>query len=309
MPRALLPLLLSLSLTCATAHATNLGLSGQFHSSPFHSQPPTLFQIELSEVPTGKGQTRFSVSTHAARLGYRQGLTLPALGAVQGEVRLSHPWSGGLRLSSQLSGSAGPVALGIGGEVFSAAVTAEDPLAAWEEQARDLRPGGWNADLNARYRLSRFLTLHSDSEFGPQPSTLAALEWRRAPREEEDPNTTLLLRGGVRAGRGVLGASVGATYRTGAGLDLSADALLGAQPGLGARLTLPPLGENELSAYARYEPWRRASAPLRYGADLSRPLGRGQLGVSLRGGQFLNGAAGFGAALRYSLPLGSDATP
>ena len=110
----------------------------------------------------------------------------------------------------------------------------------------------------------------------------------------------------MRAGREVLGLSAGVTYRTEQGLDLSADALLGPQPGLNARLSLPPLGDTELSAYASYEPWRQASAPLRYGADLRRPLGNGALGVTLRGGTGPGGQQGFGAELRYVLPLPVD---
>lgn len=301
MPRPLLPLLLILS--NSAAHATDLQLSGQFSGS---SSP--VLEAAVTDLPTGPGQSRFSVSTHAVRAGYRQSLSLPALGAVQGDAELSHPWSGGLRLRGQFSGSIGAVALGIGGEAFSAPLSAEAPLAPWQEEARDLRPQGWSADLDARYRLSRFVTAHGHSELGAQANALAELEWRRAPTADADPDNALLLRGGVRAGQEVLGLSAGVTYRTGSGLDLSADALLGAQPSLSARLNLPPLGDTELSAYASYEPWRRFSAPLRYGADLSRPLGRGQLGVSLRGGQGLDGQPGFSAGLRYSLPLGQQDT-
>lgn len=300
MRRLTIPLL---SLCCA-AQATDLQLSSQFSV-----QNRPLFRAELNDVPTGPGRTHFSLSTHAGQVGYRQSLSLPALGAVQGEVRLSHPWSGGLRLSGELGGSAGPVALGIGGEAFSAPLTEEDPLAPWQAQARDLRPQGWNLKLNARTRLSRFWTLQGSGEFGVQPNVLAELEWRRAPREDTEADTTLLLRGGARAGREVLGLSAGMTYRTEQGLDLSADALIGPQPGLSARLSLPPLGDTELSAYASYEPWRRASAPLRYGADLRRPLGNGELGASLRGGTGPGGEPGFGAELRYTLPLDTGPTP
>lgn len=304
MPRLLIPLLLILS--SSVAQATDLQLSTQFSTSnrPF-------LEAAVTDLPTGPGQTRFGVSTHAIRASYRQSLSLPALGAVQGDAELSHPWSGGLRLRGQLGGSVGPVSLGIRGEAFNAPLSAEAPLAPWQEEAHDLRPQGWNVNLDARYRLSRFLTAHGHSELGAQANTLAELEWRRAPAADADPDNVLLLRGGVRAGQEVLGLSAGLTYRTGNGLDLSADALLGPQPSLSARLNLPPLGDTELSAYASYEPWRRFSAPLRYGADLSRPLGRGQLGVSLRGGQGLDGQPGFGAALQYSLPLGQqgDDTP
>ncbi|MDL2344943.1 hypothetical protein QOL99_12400, partial [Deinococcus sp. MIMF12] len=215
------------------------------------------------------------------------------------------------------SGTLGPVALNVGGSFFSAAATDVDPLAAWALTPTDLRARGWVADVTARYRVSRTLVAVAGGEFGVQPHALLGAEWRRdltrtLPLEEgDDPGAepltartgSVTLRLGARAGADVLGVTGGVSYAAESGLSASLDALAG-PGGWGAvgSLGVPGLLGEESSTrlYVAYEPWRRAAAPLRAGAEVAVPLGSGTLTTDLRGG-----SGGFGVRASYRFPLGS----
>lgn len=198
--------------------------------------------------------------------------------------------SGGLRLSTEASGSVGPVAVALGGRVWTAPQQEFSALGAYALRPDDLRAAGWQANVGARYRLSRDLLLIGEGELGGE--NLAALrgEWRR-----EGGSFGV----GVIAGQRALAAGAGLTL-TGDRTDVSAWGYA-SNAGPGGRLeatvydVLTP--ESTLSAYVVYEPWRVHSLPLRYGADLSQPLLAGILELGLRGGDGLAGR------LAYRLPL------
>lgn len=305
MTRAFLITLLSLS-CAAQATQVDLQLSSQLWPQPnAHTT-----QIGLSELPLGPGQFSASLSNRAATVGYRQSLSLPPLGALDSQAELARPWSGGLRLSSSVGGGLGPVALQVRGETFSAPLSAIHPLDQWQETPRDLRPQGWNLNVDGRYRLDRRRIIGVGLETGGQTSVTADLELRPTPPQpsENDEDTSpaplnLSYRAGLRAGQNIFGVTAGLTLSSEQGLEWRTDALAGTRFGITSRLTLPPVGDTDLAFYLAYEPWRQTSAPLRYGAELSRPLGRGTVQVAARGGQLHSGPAGGGFEVRYSLPL------
>lgn len=300
-------LLTLLSLSCA-AQATQLDLR---LSSQLWPQPSAHHaQIGISELPLGPGQFSASLSNRAATVGYRQSLSLAPLGALDSSAELARPWSGGLRLSSSVSGGLGPVALQVGGEAFSAPLSAVRPLDQWQERAYDLRSQGWNLNVDGRYRLDRRRIIGAGLETGGQTSVTAGLEIRPTPPQpnenDEDATSTppnFSYRAGLRAGQNVLGVTAGLTLSNEQGLEWRTDALAGTQFGITSRLSLPPVQDTDLAFYLAYEPWRQTSAPLRYGAELSRPLGRGTVQVAARGGQRHDGQTGGGFEVRYSLPL------
>lgn len=283
-----------------------------------------LLRLGVSEVPLGRATLSAGVSNRAVEAGVSGGFSLPPAGALtlRGDAALTY-W-GGVRLASRASGTLGPVALNVGGSLFTAAATDVDPLAAWTLAPTDLRARGWTADFTARYRVNRTLVAVLGGEFGPQNHGLAGAEWRRdltrvlPPAEGDDPGTepltettgSVTLRLGARAGQDVLGVTGGVSYSAGSGLTLALDALAGAG-GWGAvgSLQAPdPVGEgSDARLYVAYEPWRRASAPLRAGAEVSLPAGPGVLSAAVRGGVGADGAGSFGARVGYSLPLGARA--
>jgi hypothetical protein len=55
--------------------------------------------------------------------------------------------------------------------------------------------------------------------------------------------------------------------------------------------------------YAAYEPWRTVSSPLRTGVSASLPAGSGTLTLDASAGRTLQGQAGFGVRVGYTLPL------
>lgn len=273
------------------------------------------------------GQLAGGVSTRAVEASYSRGWSLAPLGALTTTSCVRYAWGGGYRLESGASGALGPVALNLSGDYFTAAATAFDPLAAWALEATDLRERGWNAGLGVRYRVSRQVIAVLGSELGGQWNVYGGAEFRREltrtlPRAEgDDPAAPLetertgelTYRVGARAGRNVLGATAGITYSTPGGRSLSLDAQLGPtrQGVLGLGLIASAsfaevLGANSvLSTYAAYEPWRQNANPLRAGIEVIKPVGSGTLRVDLRGGRNVAGQAGFGAALGYTLALGS----
>lgn len=270
----------------------------------------------VSDIPLGRGTFSVSASNRAVEVATTQGFSLPPAGAISASASAAVTWRGGLRLTSGGTATLGPVALNLGATFFTGGAAEVDPLAAWTLTPTDLRDRGWNADLTARYRVSRTLIAVLGGEFGPQNNVSGGVEWRRdltrvlPPAEGDDPEAepatertgTLTLRLGARAGRGVLGVTGGVTYSTEAGVAVALDALAG--PGsLGAVGSLSAadlLGEGSTTRlYLAYEPWRLASAPLRAGAEATLPAGPGTLSVDVRGG-----TGGLGARLGYSLPLG-----
>ncbi len=307
------------ALTLAAALAAPAGAISLDFGTAYRVGGSPWLSAGVSNVPLGRGTFSVSASNRAVEASATQGFSLPPAGAVSASASAAVTWKGGLRLTSGGTATLGPVALNLSGVFFTAGAAEVDPLAAWMLEPTDLRARGWNADLTARYRVSRTLIAVLGGEFGPQNNVSGGVEWRRdltrvlPPAEGDDPEAepateragTLALRLGARAGRGVLGVTGGVTYSTEMGLSLALDALAG--PGtLGAVGSLSAadlLGEGSTTRlYLAYEPWRLASAPLRAGAEATLPAGPGTLRLDVRGG-----TGGLGARVGYSLPLGDDA--
>ncbi|MCD0156807.1 hypothetical protein IHN57_06010, partial [Deinococcus sp. 6GRE01] len=90
------------------------------------------------------------------------------------------------------------------------------------------------------------------------------------------------------------------------GLSVGVDALAGLNTfGVTGSLSAPDLlGEgSSVRLYAAYEPWRTASSPLRTGVSASLPAGSGTLTLDASAGRTLQGQAGFGVRVGYTLPL------
>lgn len=305
-----LRLLPAAALLLGSAHATDLDFGVSLAATPTLQLTP---RLGLSGVPLAGGRLAAAVSTRGVQGSYERSLTLPPLGAATVSAELGVPWSGGLRARARGTGTVGPVALNVGGSYFTASALALDPLAGWRAEPTDLRPSGWAADLSARYRVSRALIAVAGGELGAQPNAFAGIEHRRdltraapnASGEDAEAETTgtLTLRGGVRAGRGVLGLTGGLSYAGESGVGASLDLLVGRGFGVQGALTLPEVLGFSPNLYAAYEPWRAAAAPLRYGLEATRDLGRGTLLLAARGGQMPAGVSGFGAEVRYRLTL------
>jgi hypothetical protein len=275
-----------------------------------------LLRVGVTDVALGRGSLSAWVSNRAFEASLTGGLSLPPAGALSLGADAALTYRGGLRLAARAAGTLGPVALNLGGAFFTAAATEVDPLAAWTLAPTDLRTRGANLDFTARYRVSRTLIATLGGEFGPQNHGLLGAEWRRdltrvlPPEGGDDPEAgpltgrtgTLALRLGARAGQDVLGVTGGVSYSAESGVALALDALAGPR-GWGAvgSLSAPDLlgAGSETRLYLAYEPWRRASAPLRAGAEVSLPAGPGTLSVDVRGG-----TGGVGARVGYRFPLG-----
>ncbi|ABF45847.1 hypothetical protein Dgeo_1552 [Deinococcus geothermalis DSM 11300] len=287
----------------------------------YHSGTSGWARVGVSDLALGRGTLTLGVSNRALEASVVQGFSLPPAGTVSARLEAAVTQQGGLRLAPGVSGTLGPVALNLAGTFFTAGATEIDPLAAWTLAPTDLRASGWNADLTARYRVSRSLIALASGGFGAQNQGSLGLEWRRdltrtlPPAAGDDPGSapttetlgSLALRLGTRAGQGVLGVTGGLTYRAASGLTLALDALAGPESwGVTGSLNAPDLlGEGSMFAlYVADEPWRQASAPLRVGAEVTVPAGPGTLGLAVRGGQWPGRAGGVGARVSYSFPLG-----
>ncbi|GHF29055.1 hypothetical protein GCM10017781_01280 [Deinococcus metalli] len=301
------------------------GATGVDFGVSYRTPAPTLLdalwgRVGVSDVDVLGGTGRLGISTRAADAGYTRTLSLPPLGAVTSSTDLAVTYAGGLRLTSRASATLGPVALNVVGAVFSTSATSVDPLSAWSSAPTDLRDRGWTADVTARYRVNRTLVVLAGGEFGAQAQGTLGVEGRRdlirtlPPAEGDDPDApsetettgTVTWRVGARAGQGVLGATAGVSYSTPDGLSASVDGLLGpSSVGLSAAVGASGVvGEGStMRAYAAYEPWRTASAPLRAGLEYGAPLGSGTLNVAVSGGRDLAGQVGLGARVGYTLDL------
>ncbi|GGR65551.1 hypothetical protein GCM10008959_29810 [Deinococcus seoulensis] len=123
---------------------------------------------------------------------------------------------------------------------------------------------------------------------------------------DTEPVGTLTWRAGALAGRDVLGLTGGVSYATENGLSVGVDALAGLNSfGVTGSLSAPDLlGDgSSVRLYAAYEPWRTVSAPLRTGVNASLPAGSGTLTLDASAGRTLQGQAGFGVRVGYTLPL------
>ncbi|WP_246580376.1 hypothetical protein [Deinococcus aestuarii] len=317
---------LALAALSGGAGALNLDFGVTYRSGGASVWDGGLVRFGVSDIALGRGTLAAGVSNRALEVGVTQGLSVPLLGAVAATADAAVTWGGGVRLASRVNVTLGPVALNAGGAFFTAGATAVDPLAAWTQAPTDLRERGANADVTARYRVSRTLIAVAGGEFGAQPQALAGVEWRRdltrplPPAEGDDPEAgpatertgSVTLRLGARAGRDVLGLAGGVSYSAESGVTLALDALAGtgaggaATWGVTGSLSAPDLlGEGSLAqVYVAYEPWRTASAPLRVGTEVRVPTGSGTLSVDVRGGRLPGGPAGFGARVGYTFPLG-----
>lgn len=310
------------------ATALLLGCTAQAVNLDFGVSYPLTARVGVSDWGVLGGRVGAGLSTKGADLSYARVLALPPLGAVSVSSRAQVAWAGGYWLESRGTGALGPVAVNLGGNVFSTPASTFDALAYYILTPTDTRPSGWNADLSVRYRVNRNAVAVLGGEFGGQTNGFAGVELRRdltrtlPPAEGDDPEAppeteslgTLTYRLGVRAGRDVLGATAGITYATQSGRTLALDAQLGpSRSGNAGYGVVGSVGFGEvlgdgssLRAYAAYEPWREYAAPLRVGLEASKPLGRGTLGLNLRGGQNRLGETGFGVSATYSFPLGGS---
>ncbi|WP_189067688.1 hypothetical protein [Deinococcus radiotolerans] len=332
-------LLTAPALTAAHATSLNFGVAYVRPADPWSW--PTWGRVGVDDVSVGGGTLSASVSTRALSVGYRQGLSLPPLATITARTDLTVTAQRGYRIGSQVSGSAGPVAVTASGTYFTVPATVNDPLATYAEAPVDLRLKGWNADLAVRYRVNRDLVAVVGSEFGPQNQGALGVEGRRSltrvvppdpadqpqdagdgsdPAPVPDPETevtgTVTWRAGVRGGADLLAVTGGVGYATPAGVTLNLDALAGVQDwrsaqnrartwGLSGSVAAPDLlGEGStLRAYAAYEPWRAAASPLRAGVTSELPAGPGTVSLDVAGGRGPDGALGFGVKLGYSFDL------
>ncbi|CAM3641379.1 hypothetical protein [Deinococcus frigens] len=306
-----------------TVGATALDFGVSYHGG---AQGGGWARVGVSDFPALGGRVSAGLSTRAAEVGYGRSLALPPLGVVTARVDAAVALTGGVRMSSRLGGSVGPVALNLWAAGFSTSAGRIDPLALWNFDATDSRERGVAADLRARYRVSRTLIAVAGGEFGGQNMGTVGVEGRREltrtlPPEEgaqpgDEPETepvgTLTWRAGVRAGQNVLGVTGGVSYAAESGLNLGLDALVGPKAfgitgSVDAGELLGP--GSSVRLYAAYEPWRTTTTPLRAGLAATRPLGGGEVGLNVSGGRSVDGTTGYGARLTYTLPLGESTQP
>ncbi|GGO21478.1 hypothetical protein GCM10008949_07700 [Deinococcus humi] len=315
---------MALALTLAgTAGATALDFGVSYNGGP---QGGGWARVGVSDLPALGGRVAAGLSTRAAEVGYGRSLAVPPLGAVTARADVAVAFSGGVRASTRLGGSVGPVALNLAATGFTTSAGRIDPVALWNFAATDSRERGFNADIGARYRINRNLIAVVGGEFGGQNMATVGVEGRREltrtvpldadAQPGDEPETevvgTLTWRAGVRAGQDVLGATGGVSYATDSGINLGLDTLLGPKAfGVTGSVDMGELlgPGNSVQLYAAYEPWRTSSTPLRAGLTASRPLGGGEVGLNVSGGRTSDGQTGYSARLTYTLPLGTDSQP
>lgn len=161
------------------AQATNLDFSGAVHSPAGGPWSAGTVRFGVSDVGFAGGTVALGLSSRAADLQFSRGFSLAPLGAVTARSDLAVTWRGGVRAQARVNGALGPVALNVGAALFTTSLANVDPLALYAFQASDLRDRGWNADLTARYRLSRLLVLQGGAELGAQPQAFVGVEGRR----------------------------------------------------------------------------------------------------------------------------------
>lgn len=161
------------------AQAVSLDFGVAVHSPAGGVWPAGTARFGVSDLSFAGGTAALGLSTRAADLQFSRGISLAPLGAVTARTDLAVAWQGGVRAQARVNGALGPVALNVGAGLFTASQASIDPLAAYAFKAEDLRDRGWNADLTARYRLSRSLVLQGGGELGSQPQAFLGVEGRR----------------------------------------------------------------------------------------------------------------------------------
>ncbi|UWX65517.1 hypothetical protein [Deinococcus rubellus] len=282
------------------AQAATYDFSGSVASGV--AQPFTV-RAGVSDVLLGGNQLSLGVSNRAAEVGAERNQPLFTIGTVNLKLNAALVFAQpGVRLGASAGGTLGPVALSASGQFWSAPAAALDPLSVWNQVAPAVGPLGAQANLDAKYRVSRNLIATFSGQLGAQSRAALSGEWRAG---------AFSYRLGALGGVGVLGALAGATYRADT-FTLSADALLGRSFGGTLTLDAPALialndeQAIDLSAYLAYEPWRSAALPLRYGLDADVPLGQavdGHLSLGVRGG-----SGGLGVRAGYTFTPGAGAS-
>ncbi|TSA82994.1 hypothetical protein FNU79_12800 [Deinococcus detaillensis] len=292
-----------------SAQAVTYDFGASLASSDLAVSGVRAFSVRAGVSDVLLGQNRFSLalSNRAAEVGVQRNQALFTIGTVRLAASGALVYAGpiGTRLRAEASGSLGPVALSASGQLWNSPAAALDPLLVWSQMPVNLNASGLQANLEAKYRPSRDLILTFAGELGSQSLASLTGEWRA---------DALSYRLGASAGKGVVAALAGVTYRA-ENFTVAADALVGraaaGQATLGGALSLDapaalPLNDAQaigLSAYLKYEPWRTAALPLRYGVDVDVPLGAavdGQLNLGLRGG-----SGGFGVRAGYTFTPGA----
>lgn len=247
----------------------------------------------LSGVSFAGGSLGFGVSHRAVTGTLERRLDLSVVGTAALTVNAGYALSGGGMLGVSGRGSVGPVAASVNASAWSAPLNEFDPLAQSGFAGASTLNQGWSLEASGRYRLQRDLVAFGLGEFGAQANVAAGVEWRR--------DATWTVRAGVRGGDAVLGALLGATWRSD-DVTLTADALLGPSS-LGVTGSLSyaePLDvPSNLTVFAAYEPWRQFRLPFRLGVALEAELERGRIMAEVHAGS----AGVIGTRVRYVLPL------
>lgn len=238
----------------------------------------------------------FGVSNVGLDLSVGRRLDLSALGTLSARTTVATTFSGALSVASNASGTLGPIAVNASLNAFTAPPATFDPLAQFSFEPTSTLDSGVLLSATGRYRVQRDLVVGVSGDLGADSGVSVFGELRR---------DELTVRLGGRTGASVTGLLVGATLR-GETTTLGVDALLGANGvGVTSSVTLlDVLGENTSArAYVAFEPWRTAAAPLRYGADVTLPVARGELTAGVRGG---TGNVGLRVAYAFALGAAED---
>jgi hypothetical protein len=273
------PALTLAALTSGIVGATSLDFGVSYAPSGGTLAQDSLFRLGVQDVQIKGFSLAAGLGTRGLDASLSRSLVLPGLGVARARAGGSVLFSGGLRGTLAVSGTAGPLALTLTGSAWNAGLTRFDPLSRWAETPPDLRDSGASLEAAARYRLDRTLVLNVEGDLGGQSRLLAQAELRA---------DALSYRFGLRAGQNVLGVTAGATYTDpDTGLNVALDALAGPDSlGLTGHLGLDGvLGDgSSLRVFGAYEPWRATSETLRYGAQIGLPLGSGTLNLEGYGG-------------------------
>jgi opacity protein-like surface antigen len=294
----------------ANAHATDLEATIAAGSFPFTAQIALTNLTVLENPDLNLG---FVLSTERAGILIGAGFDFGPLGRASTDTSFDLLYAGGVRFSTNVRGTLGPIALELDGGFWTASSFAANRLSIFERNPVAASNNSFLVGANAQYRLARNLTLKVAGRYLPESSRVAVgLETRSG--------EFTLFGGGLLAPQTsglTFGATLGlkfvpedAPYR------LGAEILLGGNPngftyGLGIDASYDFLNADEekignLSAFFAFEPWREDIAlPLRFGTNLEFNLGPGALLARGFGGSSAAGIFFYGFQFGYRLNIES----